>query len=177
MRGTRLAAVVLLLGAVGVCSAARAEFDRGPDTTTVTDLPNPPEIRSRNGVLDAIFVTEPGKVTVATERVTSNVYNDLYIPPTLRVRRGDTMLLRLVNRIGPADVEITGKQPTNIHFHGMDVSPKPPGDNVFINVSPGKSFQYRVEHPRRPSTGPALVPLAPARIRRSRRSSPACRAC
>ena len=74
------------------------------------------------------------------------------------------MLLRLVNRIGAADVEITGKQPTNIHFHGMDVSPKPPGDNVFINISPGKSFQYRVEHPRRSPAGAALVPLAPARI-------------
>ncbi len=147
MRGRRLAAVVLLLGTVGVWSEARAEFNRGPDNTTVADLPNPPEIRSHNGVLDAIFVTEPGKVTVATERVTSNVYNDRYIPPTLRVRRGDTMLLRLVNRIGPADVEITGKQPTNIHFHGMDVSPKPPGDNVFINVGPGKSFQYRVNIP------------------------------
>jgi suppressor of ftsI len=114
----------------------------------VPDLPNPPEIRSRNGVLDAIFVTEPGRVTVATERFTSNVYNDLYIPPTLRVRRGDMLLLRLVNRIGPADAEISGKQPTNIHFHGMDVSPKPPGDNVFVNVSPGKSFQYRVEIPK-----------------------------
>lgn len=131
------------------CAGAAAHAELAAERTegTVTDLPNPPVIRSRNGVLDAVFVAKPGNVTVATDRVTSNVYNDLYIPPTLEVRRGDTMLLRLVNRIGPADVEIQEKQPTNIHFHGMDVSPKQPGDNVFVNISPGRSFQYRVEIP------------------------------
>ena len=148
-RDTRIGALWLCLGAALMCgSPARAELTGVESETSVPDLPNPPEIRSRNGVLDAIFVAEPGKVTVATDRITSNVYNDLYIPPTLRVRRGDTMLLRLVNKIGPADVEITAKQPTNIHFHGMDVSPLRNGDNVFVNISPGKSFQYRVNIPK-----------------------------
>ena len=145
--------------------AGRGRSRQTPEAT-VPDLPNPPEIRSRNGVLDAVFLTEPGKVTVATERFTSNVYNDLYIPPTLRVRRGDTLLLRLVNRIGPADVEITGKQPTNIHFHGMDVSPKPPGRQRVHQCQPGQELPVSGRNPERPSAGPALVPLAPARVRR-----------
>ena len=149
MNGGRTLSAAIVIGVMlAVAHPAGAAATRETAEATVPDLPNPPEIRSRHGVLDAVFLTEPGKVTVATERFTSNVYNDLYIPPTLRVRRGDTLLLRLVNRIGPADVEITQKQPTNIHFHGMDVSPKRPGDNVFINVSPGKSFQYRVEIPK-----------------------------
>ena len=149
MNGGRALSAAIVVGVMlAVAHPAGAAATRETAEATVPDLPNPPEIRSRHGVLDAVFLTEPGKVTVATERFTSNVYNDLYIPPTLRVRRGDTLLLRLVNRIGPADVEITQKQPTNIHFHGMDVSPKRPGDNVFINVSPGKSFQYRVEIPK-----------------------------
>ena len=148
MNGGRTLSAAIVVGVMlAVAHPAGAAATRETAEATVPDLPNPPEIRSRHGVLDAVFLTEPGKVTVATERFTSNVYNDLYIPPTLRVRRGDTLLLRLVNRIGPADVEITQKQPTNIHFHGMDVSPKRPGDNVFVNVSPGKSFQYRVEIP------------------------------
>ena len=142
-----MAAVVLVASMLADTGAAKSELAAEAGERSVPDLPNPPEIRSRGGVLDAVFVAKPGHVTVATDRITSNVYNDLYIPPTLRVRRGDTMLLRLVNKIGPADVEIQGRQPTNIHFHGMDVSPKPPGDNVFINISPGKSFQYRVDIP------------------------------
>ena len=149
MMGARWPATALALLAL-ICmefAPARAELAAESSGGTIDDLPNPPVIRSRNGVLDALFVVKPGNVTVATDRVTSNVYNGLYIPPTLEVRRGDTMLLRLVNRIGPADVEIDGKQPTNIHFHGMDVSPRQPADNVFVNISPGKSFQYRVEIP------------------------------
>lgn len=141
------AALAVLALACTDSGPARAELAAERSQGTVRDLPNPPVIRSRNGVLDTVFVAEPGKVTVATDRLTSNVYNDLYIPPTLEVRRGDTMLLRLVNKIGPADVEIQEKQPTNIHFHGMDVSPKQPGDNVFVKISPGRSFQYRVEIP------------------------------
>ena len=41
-----------------------------------------------------------------------------------------------VNQIGPADVNIDGPEPTNIHYHGMDVSPslEPPGDNVFTSA-------------------------------------------
>jgi FtsP/CotA-like multicopper oxidase with cupredoxin domain len=149
MQGGRWWAAALVVSVIACAGggAARAELTAERTEGTVRDLPNPPVIRSRNGVLDAVFVAKPGNVTVATDRVTSNVYNDLYIPPTLKVRRGDTMLLRLVNRIGPADVEIQEKQPTNIHFHGMDVSPKQPGDNVFVNISPGRSFQYRVEIP------------------------------
>lgn len=138
--------------ALGACvavagAAARAESQPDPAPAAVFDLPNPPEIRSRGGVLDATFTAAPATVTVAGRTFRSNVYNGLYIPPTLRVRRGDTLLLRLVNRIGPADVEINERQPTNIHFHGMDVSPRPPGDNVFIKVQPGDSFQYRVDVP------------------------------
>jgi FtsP/CotA-like multicopper oxidase with cupredoxin domain len=128
-------------------AAASAEDAAAVPQAPVLDLPNPPEIRSQGGVLDATFVARPGQVTVAWQSFTSNVYNQLYIPPTLRVRRGDQVRLRLTNRVGPAEVEISQRQPTNIHFHGMDVTPQPPGDNVFVNIKPGESFQYRFKIP------------------------------
>ena len=47
---------------------------------------------------------------------------------------------------------IDGPQPTNIHYHGMDVSPIPPGDSVFIRIKPKKDFRYGVyipnDHPQ-----------------------------
>jgi FtsP/CotA-like multicopper oxidase with cupredoxin domain len=51
-------------------------------------------------------------VTVAGRRTTSNVINGDFVPPTLRVRRGDTIEVRAVNRIGKAAVNIDGPQPT-----------------------------------------------------------------
>jgi FtsP/CotA-like multicopper oxidase with cupredoxin domain len=117
------------------------------DAAGLRDLSDPPEIRSRRGVLQATFTAEPDRVTVAGRTFRSNVYNGLYVPPTLRIRRGDKIRLRVVNRIGPADVAITGPQITNIHFHGMDVTPKPPGDSVFIHIGSQKSFSYRFDIP------------------------------
>ena len=50
--------------------------------------------------------------------------------------------IRLQNRL---------TEPTNLHMHGLHVSPKGTGDNVFVTVDPGGSFDYeyrlRADHP------------------------------
>ena len=73
--------------------------------------------------------------------------------PTLRIRRGDTIRVKAVNGIGPAEVNIDAPQPTNIHYHGMDVAPKRrDGDNVFIRIKPEQDLRYDVfvpdDHPQ-----------------------------
>ena len=167
MNGGRALSAAIVVGVMlAVAHPAGAAATRETAEATVPDLPNPPEIRSRHGVLDAVFLTEPGKVTVATERFTSNVYNDLYIPPTLRVRRGDTLLLRLVNRIGPADVEITRQAADQHPFPRHGREPQAPGRQRVHQCRPGQELPVSGRNPERPSAGPALVPLAPARVRR-----------
>ena len=70
----------------------------------------------------------------------------------MRVRRGDTIGIKAVNRIGKTKVGIDGPEPTNVHYHGMDVSPIPPGDSVFIRIKPKRDFRYDVyiptDHPQ-----------------------------
>ena len=103
----------------------------------------------------------------AGRKVVSNVINGNYLPPTLRVRRGDTIRVKVDNEIGPAQVNITGPQPTNVHYHGMDVAPKlPNGDNVFIRIKPDKELRYDVFVPEGPPAGPALVPRPRPHLRR-----------
>ncbi|WP_239153900.1 multicopper oxidase family protein [Amycolatopsis sp. FDAARGOS 1241] len=58
--------------------------------------------------------------------------------PTLRVRPGDLLRVRLVNRLD---------QPTNLHTHGLHVSPQGNGDNPFVHVEPGASFDYEIRIP------------------------------
>lgn len=53
--------------------------------------------------------------------------------PTLRVRPGDELAVPLTNRLD---------QPTNLHTHGLRVSPQANSDNPFIRVDPGTSFDY-----------------------------------
>jgi FtsP/CotA-like multicopper oxidase with cupredoxin domain len=94
---------------------------------------NPPEMHSRDGVLDVPLVVAPSTVTVAEKTVKLNLYNGLYMPPVLRVQPGDRVQVHLVNG-GPLG--------QNIHYHGFQVTPLAPGDNVFLNTPPGGSYDY-----------------------------------
>jgi hypothetical protein len=60
---------------------------------------NPSSITSAGGVLNATLTVQPATVSVAGVSFNTNVYNGLYAPPVLRVRPGDVMHLKLVNKI------------------------------------------------------------------------------
>ncbi|RXF73033.1 multicopper oxidase family protein [Hansschlegelia zhihuaiae] len=151
--GAVAAAALLCAGAAVAGEAVDIPAIIGePSAAKPDDLPNPPDIYSRNGVLEATLTAKPSRITVAGRSFTSNVYNGLYIPPTLRLNPGDTLKLSLVDQIGRADIEIRRKQPTNVHYHGTDVTPKPPGDDVLTDAQPGETRHYVVpfpeDHPR-----------------------------
>eukprot|EP00732_Lithocolla_globosa_P000121 Lithocolla_globosa_v1_NODE_23_length_9337_cov_35.312756.p2 type:complete len:684 gc:universal NODE_23_length_9337_cov_35.312756:2147-96(-) len=72
--------------------------------------------------------------------------------PTLRVRRGDIITLTLNNRLGKelgnrGHNEFQEPNCTNIHTHGLHISPLSPGDNVFTEVCAGESYTYTYEIP------------------------------
>jgi hypothetical protein len=54
----------------------------------------------------------------------------------LRVRRGDRVRLRYVNRTGPADIQLDAGQPTNLHYHGMTIPPREPADYIYLMIPP-----------------------------------------
>ena len=56
----------------------------------------------------------------------------------LRVNPGDTIRLRVNNFID---------QMTNVHYHGMNVSPLSPSDDIFIMIPPTGDFDYEVQIP------------------------------
>src|SRR5512135_3053095 len=84
------------LAQAGVGNAQSAPFDTvsaernasasgcGPDVYQET-FRNPPEIRSRHGALSTTLTIRREQLDIAGQNVVGNFYNDLYIPPTLRV--------------------------------------------------------------------------------------------
>jgi FtsP/CotA-like multicopper oxidase with cupredoxin domain len=104
----------------------------------------PRVIVSHGGVLDARLVAEQRKVMVSGDTVLARVYDGSLTGPTLVVKPGDVMRITLVNHLD---------QPTNLHFHGMQVSPSGKADNVFREVEPGKTAQYVVRVPDEHSEG------------------------
>ncbi|HEX2526389.1 MAG TPA: multicopper oxidase family protein [Geminicoccus sp.] len=144
-----LAGMVALGALPGQAGASGAERGAVPSAAVLDDLPNPPEMRSKNGVLAGTLRFKPAEIVVRGRKVVSNVVNGNYMAPTLRIRPGDTIRVKAVNEIGPSQVNISRPQPTNVHFHGMDVSPKlPNGDNVFLRINSGQDLRYDVFVPK-----------------------------
>lgn len=104
----------------------------------------PIEIDSQNGLLRATLTAEETRVTIGGRRFLARVYNGSFVGPTLRVRPGDHVELTLVNHLS---------EPTNLHFHGLHISPSGSADNVFLSVAPGRSFVYSFDVPLDQPTG------------------------
>jgi FtsP/CotA-like multicopper oxidase with cupredoxin domain len=132
-----------LLGAPALLSrrAQAAAHTREP-------LLSPPEIRSENGVLNATLTAAPGRVQLGEFAFPGLLYNGAYTPPLLRPKLGDTMRIRFRNQL-PDD-------PSNLHYHGLSVSPQGNSDNVFIHVHPGQEFDYEVRISAQDRQGPGF---------------------
>jgi len=92
-------------------------------------------VASHEGALQTTLAAARATVDVAGRPVLAAVYNGSYLPPTLRVHRGDTLRLRLVNAL---------HETTNLHMHGLAVSPLGNSDNVFLHVAPGGAQDYEI---------------------------------
>ena len=148
--GTLCLAVVMAAG-LGCIPTARVNTDghAEPDATGSTGqnppLVDPPVLSSAGGKLAVELEAAPGAFEIAGQHFDGMLYNGVYLPPVWRVRPGDTLTVALRNRL---------PEMTNLHFHGLNVSPRGHSDNIFLHVHPGQSSTYHVEIP--PSHPPGL---------------------
>ncbi|MFZ0573277.1 MAG: beta-galactosidase [Candidatus Cybelea sp.] len=122
--------------------------------TTVGALPdahralaNIPEVRASRGVAQlSLEVAGDGKADRP-----HFVYQGRDVAPTIRVRPGDTIDITLRNRLPIASDTANA---VNLHFHGLDVAPTKPGDEVLMTLArPGESLHYIVHVPRSQQPG------------------------
>jgi suppressor of ftsI len=138
-----LAATTLLRSSAPLIGPGAALLQAGrADAGEREPLSQPMEIRSANGVLKTTITAAPGRVRLGDFTLPGMLYNGAYLPPLLRPRLGDTMQITFRNNL-PDD-------PSNLHYHGMSVSPQGNSDNVFVHIHPGHQFEYEV---RIPTTG------------------------
>jgi suppressor of ftsI len=102
-------------------------------------LQDPAQAVSHNGLLQTRIVVARRQVVVGGHKLWALTYNDRFMPPTLRIRPGDRVELAMENRLG---------EHTNLHTHGLHVSPSGNSDNVFIHIDPGETFHYSYQFPK-----------------------------
>jgi len=79
-------------------------------------------------------------------------------PPVIRAMPGESIRITYRNAMSPTSTEKCATGPcmnmTNLHFHGLHVSPNAPQDDVLTMVAmPGQSLQYAVTIPRNQPPG------------------------
>lgn len=107
----------------------------------------------------AIYNPETGRkdrVRLRSYTGASTVPRRPYVAPTIEVFPGDTVRIALHNKL-PADPSCTEENAnpniphcfngTNLHTHGLWVSPTGNSDNVLLSINPGISFQYEYNIP------------------------------
>jgi FtsP/CotA-like multicopper oxidase with cupredoxin domain len=103
------------------------------------ELRDPPQVVSHGGVLRARLVVERRRVEVGGRKLWALTYNGRYMPPTLRFNPGDRMELALENRLTTF---------TNLHVHGLNVSPGGNADNIFLHIKPGQTYHFSYRFPK-----------------------------
>jgi FtsP/CotA-like multicopper oxidase with cupredoxin domain len=108
---------------------------------TVETFVEPPVIHSSGGVLRATLTMAPTPATIDGRPVTGAwTYNGLYVGPTLEANPGDLLDITVQNRLPPG-------QATNLHTHGLWVSPLGNSDNVLLEIDPGHDNHYQIQIP------------------------------
>jgi FtsP/CotA-like multicopper oxidase with cupredoxin domain len=110
----------------------------------VKSADNPPELVSAAGNL--VFNVN-AQADPASGRPQFS-YNGSPVPPTLRLLPGDTLVVNFTNNlpVPPSGSGFTNN--TNLHYHGLHVSPQAPGDDsIDMLAAPGQALHYSVHIP------------------------------
>jgi FtsP/CotA-like multicopper oxidase with cupredoxin domain len=115
--------------------------------TQSVSLPEAPQVRPENHV-----------VSLALHAVNANgrdafAFNGATVAPVIRAFPGDVLRITYVNNLPVQAPETCAENPcmdmTNLHFHGLAVSPNTPQDDVLgMMAKPGQVLHYSVEIPR-----------------------------
>jgi suppressor of ftsI len=93
---------------------------------------------SKNGILHVTITAANHVSNLSGQLIPTMLYNGSLVGPTLHINPGDGVELSLINSLD---------EPTNLHFHGLHVSPSGDSDNVFRQVNPGETAKYIIEIP------------------------------
>lgn len=108
------------------------------DATSTGPLTEPTVLRSANGRLTVELVAAATMLSWQGGERYALAYGGSVPGATWRVQPGDVIEVAVRNELD---------QPTNLHTHGLHVSPSGNSDDPSIMIEPGQTFSYRFELP------------------------------
>jgi FtsP/CotA-like multicopper oxidase with cupredoxin domain len=128
-------------------AAGAALFFLAPSVAQSVLLPAPPQVRAKKHVVSLTLhaVNANGRGTFA--------FNGSHVAPVIRASPGDILKITYINDLPAKSAERCAINPcmdmSNLHFHGLAVSPNSPQDDVIgMMARPGETLHYSVQIPR-----------------------------
>jgi len=113
----------------------------------VVALPDAPVVRSRGGVTSMTLTATRG-----SDGRDAFMFDGRDVPPEIRMAPGGTLKIHYVNSLpapGRTPMHRGQMNMTNLHFHGLSVSPERPQDDVLdMTAMPGEALDYTLMIPR-----------------------------
>lgn len=128
---------IALGSAAGVAAASVATFSK-PAGIPIAFERLPERFFSTDGVLSVELTAGEQWVDLAGRQARLYAFNGRVPGPLLETRPGDDVQIRLRNTL---------REPTNLHFHGLHLSPNGTTDNIFIEIPEGEAFNYSFRLP------------------------------
>ncbi|MDP2378417.1 multicopper oxidase family protein [Reyranella sp.] len=167
--GTVLGAYFLLPGHAGAQHQghdhSKMNLDPGPIVqAAAASMDQPllePEVRrSVNGVLNTTLSCRYAYKDIGGQRLYLRSYEGTSHGPTLRMKPGETLKIRLSNDFPPNRDPMPKNMAlphqfnnTNFHFHGAHCSPSGIADNVMRSMVPGKKYDIEITLPKDHTSG------------------------
>jgi FtsP/CotA-like multicopper oxidase with cupredoxin domain len=111
------------------------------------DPPEMPNLSTTPGVVEVQVEARPALVNVNGTMATLLAYNGAYPAPTIRVKSGDRLNIHFRNSLPAMNINVLefDQEVTNLHTHGLHVSPLGESDNVTLMFVSGNSFDYQLD--------------------------------
>ncbi len=138
------------MGAFGGMGGMMGSYGAVLDPPAGAAFQDPPEIAStrKGNVVEIDLTAAWTKTALNGTPATLLTFNGTYPSPTIRVRKGDILKVKFHNRLPAGSYyNILGHDlsVTNLHTHGLHVSPLGNSDNSMITVAPGEDFSYQFD--------------------------------
>ena len=136
----------LALSAAGLGTAVAAKWVMGKGTKAVLRSPvnSPRLIHSQDGLLELDLEASYRPVKLGNRQAYLLCYNGQVPAPCLEAKAGDTVRIHFANNLA---------EPTNLHYHGLHVTPSGNADNVFLSIDPNEKLTYEFTIPQNHPAG------------------------
>ncbi|WP_342596847.1 multicopper oxidase family protein [Cyanobacterium aponinum UTEX 3222] len=98
----------------------------------------PAVYKSKNGLLEVELIAQEIPVNIGGKTAYLLTYNGQIPAPRLEAKAGDKVKIKFTNKLNNS---------TNLHYHGLHISPNNNADNVFLEIKPNQTFNYELNIP------------------------------